>query len=170
LSLSSSFLEDSSTSQDDEKMILKLKERAQQLRNEIEEFEKQKNDLADEERERQQKLLDDKRAIIDHYSVVLPILKPDGTTVEEKIQFPPRLVASTSDDEEEEGSSTVFTVEANLPLGILLGEHETFVGITEVDEVVKGSNGDLAGIKEGDLLRACTACKMEMVTHCIITS
>jgi hypothetical protein len=89
--------------------------------------------------------------------------------VEEKIQFPPRLVASTSDDEEE-GRSTVFTVEANLPLGILLGEHETFVGITEVDEVVEGSNGDLAGIKEGDLLRACTACKMEMVTHYIITS
>ncbi len=90
----------------------------------------------------------------------------DGTTVEEKIQFPPRLTESetstTTATTTTTTSSEIILCEAPLPLGILLGEHETLSGMTVVDEVLVGSNGELAGVKEGDLLRACTACKMEM--------
>lgn len=35
-------------------------------------------------------------------------------------------------------------------------------GITTVDEVGEGSNGELAGVKVGDILRACTACQVSM--------
>jgi hypothetical protein len=143
---------------DDE--VQKLQEKARKLREEIEAFERMKSDMEEQERQQKQQYLDEQQAMIDQYSVMLPILKPDGTTVEEIIQFPPRLEKL---DTVQEGSSTIFTVEATLPLGVLLGEHETLAGIIQVDEVVPGSNGDIAGIQEGDLLRACTACKMEMV-------
>mmetsp|Transcript_21197 Transcript_21197/g.32211 ORF Transcript_21197/g.32211 Transcript_21197/m.32211 type:complete len:96 (-) Transcript_21197:33-320(-) len=35
-------------------------------------------------------------------------------------------------------------------------------GITTVDEVGEGSNAELAGVKVGDILRACTACQVSM--------
>ncbi|KAL3914544.1 MAG: hypothetical protein SGARI_000067, partial [Bacillariaceae sp.] len=136
----------------------RLREEARKLRQEIEQFEQQKADMEQQEADQKQAELDQRQELIDQYSVVVPILKPDGTTVEEKIQFPPRLEELSG-----KGSSTILLCEAALPLGILLGEHETLDGMTEVDEVAAGSNGELAGIQEGDLLRACTACKMEMV-------
>lgn len=131
----------------------KLKEQARKLREEIESFLKQKDGLEESERLERQKELDVKQAYIDQYSCVVPILKPDASTVEEKVQFPPRY---------EKGSSEILVLEAPLPLGVILGEHETIPGMTVVDEVTEGSNGKAAGFQVGDLIRACTACRVEM--------
>ena len=131
----------------------KLKEQAKKLREEIESFQKQKDGLEESERLERQKELDVKQAYIDQYSCVVPILKPDASTIEEKVQFPPRY---------EKGSSKILVLEAPLPLGVILGEHETIPGMTVVDEVTEGSNGEAAGFQVGDLVRACTACRVEM--------
>lgn len=45
-----------------------------------------------------------------------------------------------------------------------MGESEEYAGAVCVDEVGVGSNGGLAGVQEGDLLRACTACQVTMET------
>ncbi len=131
----------------------KLKEQAKKLREEIESFQKAKDFLEEEERRGIQAELDAKQAWIDRYSVVIPILKPDGSTSEENIQFPPRLQGI---------ESNILKLEASLPLGVILGEHETIPGMTTVDEVAEGSNGETAGFQTGDLIRACTACRVEM--------
>jgi hypothetical protein len=133
----------------------RLKEQARLLREEIETFQKQKDSLKDEERREIQAELDAKQAWIDQYSAVVPILKPDGSTVEEQVQFPPRL---------ERNESSILVLEAPLPLGLILGEDETIPGMTCVDEVSEGSNGLVAGFQVGDLVRACTACRVEMET------
>jgi hypothetical protein len=91
----------------------------------------------------------------ERYSAVVPILKPDGNTAEERCDFSPFW--------KEEGSSFVTVFEAELPLGIILGESEEFQGAITVDEVYDDTNGGKAGIKVGDLLRAFTACRLEMV-------
>jgi hypothetical protein len=62
------------------------------------------------------------------------------------------------------GSSRIEVCIASLPLGIILGESSKHPGAVRVDEVGIGSNGELAGIQEGDLLRACTACQVTMET------
>jgi hypothetical protein len=129
----------------------RLREEARRLRQEVEEFEKKRAAMELAEKKEVQAKMD---ALVDQYSVVIPILKPDGTTMEEKVQFPPRL---------DDTKSTIFQCTSPLPLGILLGEHESLEGMTVVNEVLAGSNGAKAGIREGDLLRACTACKVEMV-------
>jgi hypothetical protein len=133
-----------------------LRKEARRLRQEVEEFEKRKASTESAGRKEVQAKLE---TLTDQYSIVVPILKPDGTTKEENVQFPPRLNNVSG----ESGSSSILVCEATLPLGILLGEHESLEGMTKVDEVLAGSNGDKAGIREGDLLRACTACKVEMV-------
>jgi hypothetical protein len=75
----------------------------------------------------------------------------------ERCDFPPRLVSG------ENGTlSRIIAVQANLPLGITLGQREDMPGFTTVDDVAKGSNGELAGVKVGDLLRACTATQFTM--------
>ena len=130
-----------------------LKEKARKLREEIGEFQRGKSSLEEAERRKIQAELDVKQAYIDQYSCVVPILKPDGTTVNEKVQFPPRY---------EKGASKILVLEAPLPLGVILGEHETIPGLTVVDEVGVGSNGETAGFQVGDLVRACTACRIEM--------
>ena len=43
-----------------------------------------------------------------------------------------------------------------------LGESDLSGMTTVVDEVGEGSNGEAAGLKIGDLVRAFTACKVEM--------
>ncbi|KAL3917553.1 MAG: hypothetical protein SGARI_007679, partial [Bacillariaceae sp.] len=129
----------------------RLRKEARKLREEIEAFAQQKADMQKEEADQLKAELDTRQALIDQYSVVVPILKPDGTTVEEKIQFPPRLEELPGN---KKGSSSILVCEAALPLGILLGEHEQLEGMTEVDEIAAGTNGELAGIQEGDLLRA----------------
>lgn len=131
----------------------KLKEKARLLREEIESFQKEKDSLKEDERRAIQAELDAKQTWIDQYSAVVPILKPDGSTVEEKVQFPPRFGSN---------ESSILVLEAPLPLGVILGEHETVPGMTTVDEVAEGSNGEAAGFQVGDLVRACTACQIQM--------
>jgi len=130
-----------------------LRKQARKLREEIDSFQKAKDSLEGEERREIQAELDAKQAWIDQYSAVLPILKPDGTTVEENVQFPPRFSGN---------ESSILVLEAPLPLGLILGEHETIPGMTTVDEVGEGSNGETAGFEVGDLIRVCTACRVEM--------
>lgn len=62
------------------------------------------------------------------------------------------------------GKSFIMACQADLPLGILLGEHEELPGAIRVDEVAANSNGEQASVQEGDLLRACTACQQTMET------
>lgn len=62
------------------------------------------------------------------------------------------------------GSSRIEVCTASLPLGIVLGESEEFPGAICIDEVAGGSNGGMAGVQVGDLLRACTACQVTMET------
>lgn len=131
----------------------KLRQQAKKLRDEIEAFQKAKNSLEEQERREIEAELNTKQAWIDKYSVVVPILKPDGSTVNEKVQFPARF---------KEVDSRIMVIEASLPLGLVLGEHESIPGMTTVDEVAAGSNGEAAGFQVGDLVRACTACRVEM--------
>jgi hypothetical protein len=134
----------------------RLQEQAQKLRQEIDAFQQKKDTMEDAERRKVESALDAKQAIVDRYSAVVPILKPDGTTVEEQVQFPPRLASATSK------SSEIIVVQASLPLGMILGESETLQGMTVVDDIADDSNAQLADLRVGDLVRACTACRVEM--------
>jgi len=144
----------------------KLRQQAAKLREEVDSLEQRKRDAADAE----QRALEQERASAvaqrERYSAVVPILKPDGSTVEERCDFSPRIVIRDDDDDDnnENASSFITTCEAALPLGILLGESEEFAGCTVVDEVAPGSNGEAAGLREGDIVRAITACQMTMET------
>ena len=55
-------------------------------------------------------------------------------------------------------------MQAPLPLGLVLGEDSTIPGLISVDEVAKDGNGDSAGIRQGDIVRAITACQTVMST------
>jgi hypothetical protein len=135
---------------------VRFKERAEQLRKEIDDFERQKKaamDAVSQERYQEQVILEERK---ERYSAIVPILKPDGTILEERCDFTPTY--------QQDGSSYITTGEASLPLGLILGESAEFSGRIVVDEVADGSNGQLAGIRPGDVIRACTACRMEMIT------
>lgn len=58
----------------------------------------------------------------------------------------------------------MYAYQASLPLGLILGEHERIPGATAVDETVPDGNGHVAGVREGDILRAVTACQVTMET------
>lgn len=75
-----------------------------------------------------------------------------GSTQEERCDFTPRW---------KEGSR-ILTIEASLPIGVILGESDKFGATIAVDEVAQGSSGEASGLRQGDLVRAFTACKVEM--------
>lgn len=130
-----------------------LKSQAAALRKQVNALEEEKNQVARAEsakEEEERKARNERR---ERYSAEVPILKPDGSTRVERCDFSPVLP---------ENESFIITCEVPVPLGILLGEHEEYAGVVIVDEVASGSNGESAGIREGDLLRACTACRFEM--------
>jgi hypothetical protein len=131
----------------------KLREEAERLRREISSFEKQKETAQQEGRSKLEAESRTKQELRERYSAIVPILKPDGSTANERCDFQPKFAES----------SFITLYEASLPLGIILGESEVFPGTVTVDEVADGSNGDLAGIRVGDLVRATTACRVEMV-------
>mmetsp|Transcript_7095 Transcript_7095/g.10156 ORF Transcript_7095/g.10156 Transcript_7095/m.10156 type:complete len:260 (+) Transcript_7095:102-881(+) len=133
----------------------KLREEAKKLREEISGFQKEKDDVIKEAQEAERQVLADKQEMRMRYSAEVPILKGDGNTVLERCDFAPRFPRETS---------TIETFNANLPLGIILGEDEEIPGTIRVDEVVEDGNGFLAGVREGDLLRACTATQVTMET------
>jgi hypothetical protein len=129
-----------------------LQERARKLREEIDALEQEKRKTKEAEVQAQ---LQEKQAIQrakDFYSAVLPILKPDGSTVDEKVEFRP--VSKQQDTE-------IVSLEGALPLGMILEEGE-LVGTTVVAQVAEGSNACLAGVQVGDVLRAASAVDMQM--------
>jgi hypothetical protein len=150
-----------------------LLEKAQQLRNDITQFEKERESFLQTQKsvEQQKKQEDDKRrqAWKDTYSVVVPILKDDGREVQELVDFAPYY-----------NSSYIWTCETTLPLGIILEQKDCDKGsdfgsnklstnlsahfLTVVEEVTEGSEGDKASIQVGDILRACTACRTVLKT------
>jgi hypothetical protein len=130
-----------------------LRRKAEQLRREVQQLESAKQAAKMEQSKREQQIQaeqDDRR---NRYSVMVPILKPDGTTVVERCHFQPR-------NNNNNNNSFLMTIESPLPLGILLGECDD--GFISIDEVAEGSHGSKAGLQPNDLVRAITACKMEM--------
>jgi hypothetical protein len=129
-----------------------LQNKARRLREEIDALEQEKRKTKEAEIQAQ---FQEKQAIQrakDFYSAVLPILKPDGSTVDEKVEFTP--VSKQQDTE-------IVVLEGALPLGMILEEGE-LAGTTVVAEVADGSNAGLAGIQVGDILRAASALEMQM--------
>lgn len=149
----------SSRSDDDTNKLL---EKARKLREEVYAVEKskaevQKQNDAKEQAQREaelevQKQKDQQRL---RYSAEVPILKDMGEEVMERVDFPPRLKG---------GKSRIITIQAPLPLGLVLGEDEAIPGLTSVDEVAAEGNGAAAGVKQGDIVRAITACQTTMET------
>jgi hypothetical protein len=130
-----------------------LKEKAEQLRREISVIEQSKVEREREQQRQVEEARQEQQSLRERYSAVLPILKPDGNTVTEQVRFPPY---------HPEGTSYILTCEAPLPLGLVLGESEQFAGAIVVDEVASDSHGASAGIQCGDIVRAFTACRMQM--------
>jgi hypothetical protein len=133
----------------------RFKEEANRIRAEVASFEQEKKNVELEEERKEREIISQKEKVRTKYSAEVPILKGDGSTVVERVDFAPRV---------KEGLSRIEVCSASLPLGIILGESEEFPGAISVDEVGIGSNGELAGVQEGDLLRACTACQVTMET------
>lgn len=130
----------------------RFKEEAERLRKEVSLFEKEKNAIAAEQRRKIEEEQEAQQVLRERYSAVVPILKPNGETVEERVSFPPIY----------NDGSFIATCEASLPLGLILGESELFAATTVVDELAPGSNAEAAGVQIGDIVRAFTACRLEM--------
>jgi len=137
-----------------------LREKADQLRREVTQFEDGKRDKERSDQLARDTVLEKKRDERLRYSAIIPILKGDGSTEMERVDFQPRMKASAVDGTS--SSSVILAVQAALPLGIILGEDETLPGAIRVDEVVEDGNGAASGVMVGDLLRACTACQVTM--------
>ena len=71
--------------------IQKLKEEAQKIRSEINAFEQKKKDVVEKELKEVEQMKQEKQTIRDRYAVNVPILKGNGETVMEKVDFPPRF-------------------------------------------------------------------------------
>jgi hypothetical protein len=136
-----------------------LLRKARKLREEVQEFERFKQSEENLRLESEEAIAKERQELRNRYSAEVPILKPDGSVIMERCDFPPRM---KGEDSKNNVLSRIITVQANLPLGIVLGQDESLPGITVVDEVAENSNGMQAGIKVGDVLRACTACQVSM--------
>lgn len=130
-----------------------LMAKAQSLRKDVESFEAAKQAAHDQQKKEVEALQAERQQIRERYSAIVPILKPDGSTQEERCDFAPKWPV---------GESRIMVFEASLPIGVILGESEQFGATTVVDEVANGSKGQVAGLEVGDLVRAFTACKVEM--------
>ena len=136
--------------------VERMLEQAQKLREEVQAFNQVKQDAIDEEVRRKNEVLDEKQNKRMRYSVEVPILKGNGNEVVERVDFPALSVNG-------ENSSFIYSVQADLPLGMILGEVDA-MPVLRVDEIADDSNAAAAGIKVGDLLRACTATQTTMET------
>lgn len=150
----SSILKASNSSAEEE--ARRLRQQAEKIRNEVASFDQAKQAIVDaEEQKRERKLIEKKNKRL-RYSAEVPILKGNGQEVLERVDFSPRLAV---------GESYILTVEAELPLGMILGlDEEEIYGATRVDEVAEGSNAKAAGVQVGDIVRAMTACQTTMET------
>jgi hypothetical protein len=136
-----------------------LLRKARELRKEVQEFERSKQTEENLKLEAKEAIQQEQQKLRNRYSAEVPILKPDGSVIMERCDFPPRMKGK---DTVNKDISRIITVQANLPIGIVLSQDESLPGITVVDEVAEDSNGMQAGIKVGDILRACTACQVSM--------
>ena len=136
----------------------KLLDEAKRLREEVKSFDKAKQDVVDAENLKKEKIVAEKKETRMRYSAEVPILKGNGIEEVERVDFPP-LLSSKSDC-----SSFIYSVEADLPLGMILGEDDSGLPALRVDELSDDGNAASAGIREGDLLRACTATQTTMET------
>jgi GTP cyclohydrolase II len=130
----------------------RLREQAKDLedtKREAQQLEQQQRDTIKKEEQQQ------RNEWKGRYSVVVPILKDMGEEVMERVDFAPRIKG---------GKSRIICTEAPLPLGIVLGQ-DNESGLITVDELAPDGNGAVVGmIREGDLLRAVTACQTTMET------
>lgn len=145
-----------------------LQEKAAALRREVEEFEaskQQESDKLQQEADDLRRQSDERRL---RYSAVVPILKGDGSVEMERCDFAPRLKPPSGSDDADTpapASSRILAFQAPLPLGVVLGQDEEVPPaqrLTTIDAIADGGNGEAAGIRVGDVLRACTACQVTM--------
>uniref|UniRef100_A0A7S1ZU86 Uncharacterized protein n=1 Tax=Trieres chinensis TaxID=1514140 RepID=A0A7S1ZU86_TRICV len=80
---------DSATSAEEE--ARRLREQAERLRREVADVERSKQEVAKAEREESERTAAEKRDVRMRYSAEVPILKGDGSTVLERVDFPPRI-------------------------------------------------------------------------------
>ena len=132
----------------------KLLKQAEKLRQEVSQFQKKKDAEVQEIQRERQKVEKEKESEYLRYSVEVPILKGDGAEYMERVQFLPRLKGKKK--------SKIITVQAPLPLGMILGQCDEMPGLTTVDDIGENSNAEAIGVQIGDLLRACTACQVTM--------
>jgi hypothetical protein len=166
LRFSSSSSDGSNNIEDD---VEYYRNQAEQLRNEIAQFEQQKSRDNELRQQEQNDILNQEKQLQDRYSAIVPILKPDGTTVMERCTFTPIYT---------DGTSFITTIESDLPLGIIIGEVTSTDTTNEendtntilqqrvpyiaIDEMSPNSNGEINGLQTGDIIHACTACKVDM--------
>eukprot|EP00536_Pseudo-nitzschia_multiseries_P009164 jgi/Psemu1/22528/gm1.22528_g len=145
-----------------------LREKAAALRREVEEFEASKQQEVD--------ALNQKAAAEQQKRQIAVF--GDGTVSMERCDFAPRLVAPAGDSDTDTDSNTepepisrILALQAPLPLGIVLGQEDydssnkSYYKATPpitVDDLAETGNAASAGIRRGDVLRACTACQVTM--------
>lgn len=82
----------SSQGKDDvERNAQKIREEAERIRREIAGFEQEKEQARINLQMEKDKIAKEKQDLRDRYAVEIPILKGDGNTVMEKVDFPPRI-------------------------------------------------------------------------------
>jgi hypothetical protein len=152
--------EDGDSDDSNMSMVETLRRKAEQLRRDVDRLEKAKEIVQMEQTEKEQQIRAEKEELRHRYSALVPILKPDGSTVVERCDFSPRRRRQDNNINDDNSSSFITTVEAPLPLGILLGECDD--GSISIDDVAAAGHGAKAGLRPTDLVRALTACQMEM--------
>jgi hypothetical protein len=150
--------EDGDSDDSNMSIVETLRRKAEQLRRDVDRLEKAKEVVLLEEAEKEQQIRVEKEELRHRYSALVPILKPDGSTVVERCDFSPRRRRDNGNGNN--SCSFITTVEAPLPLGILLGECDD--GSISIDDVAESGHGATAGLRPTDLVRALTACQMEM--------
>ena len=80
-----------STSSRSEDEARRLQEEAERIRAEIASFEQQKEEVARKEEWKQEQIKSEQQNKRMRYSAEVPILKGDGSTVVERVDFPPRI-------------------------------------------------------------------------------
>jgi len=129
----------------------RLREKAQRLKEEAQARQNEKDLISKAEKIQIEQIQKEKLDRKSRYSVEIPILKADGSTEFEIVEFAPKLPMN---------KSRITACQAYLPLGLILGEDEE--NLHRVDEVAKGGNGEASGVHVGDILRAVTACQVTM--------